>query len=62
MHTIVNVKLASAHDSLLDLPVDLTEVGMGYVNGAAALFLAFANVALHTGEISAIKRLTGLVG
>jgi hypothetical protein len=54
--------LASANDSLLDQPVDLTEVGMGHLNGAAALFLALANVALHTGEISAIKGLNGLVG
>ena len=54
--------LALADDTLLDEPVDLTEVGMGHVNGAAALFLAFANVALHTGEISAIKGLRGLVG
>ncbi|MBK8905382.1 MAG: DinB family protein [Anaerolineaceae bacterium] len=54
--------LAAADDTILDQPVDLTEVGMGLVNGAAALFLAFTNVALHTGEISAIKGLNGLVG
>lgn len=54
--------LASADDTILDQSVDLTEVGMGQVNGAAALFLAFANVALHTGEISAIKGLNGLIG
>lgn len=54
--------LSTADDAILDQPVDLTEVGMGYLNGSAALFLAFANVALHTGEISAIKGLNGLVG
>ena len=54
--------LATADDSLLDQPIDLTEVGMGHVNGAAALFLAFVNIALHTGEISAIKGINGLVG
>lgn len=54
--------LAAADDAILDQPVDLTEVGMGQVNGAATLFLCFANVTLHTGEISAIKGLYGLVG
>jgi uncharacterized damage-inducible protein DinB len=62
VHEATDAYLASADDTILDQPVDLTEVGMGQVNGAAALFLAFSNVALHTGEISAIKGLNGLAG
>lgn len=54
--------LASVDDAILDEPVDLTEVGMGILNGAAALFLAYGNGTLHIGEISVIKGLQGKVG
>lgn len=54
--------LASVDDTILEEAVDLSEVGMGILNGAAALFLAYGNGTLHIGEISVIKGLQGKVG
>lgn len=62
VHQATDAFLATADDSVLDQPVDLNEVGMGYVNGAAVFFLALGNNLVHLGEISAIKGLLGLVG
>lgn len=62
VHQATDAYLATVTDTILDEPVDLTEVGMGYVNGAAVFFLALGNNMVHLGEISAIKGLLGLVG
>jgi hypothetical protein len=54
--------LANLSDDALERIVDMSDLGMGKIPLTAVLFLALANVCVHTGEISALKGLQGLVG
>ena len=54
--------LGGMSDQDLERPFDLSFVGMGMQNVAAALNLTILNDFSHTGEISAIKGLQGAVG
>lgn len=62
VYAATDAYLASVDDSILNNPVDMSEVGMGTVNVTAVLMLALTNDCLHCGEISAIKGFQGLMG
>lgn len=62
VYAATDAYLATVDDSILGKPVDMSDVGLGMLNAAACFALATGNNAGHTGEISTIKGLQGLVG
>lgn len=62
VYAATDAYLASIHDDELHKPVDMSEAGMGQLTVGGVLMLAAGNSFLHTGEISALKGLCGLIG